>query len=62
MFERINEIEVKQLAFQKSADERFDEIFNYISEHEESSQKMFFDGQIYDAFSLLVELESEEVD
>jgi phage regulator Rha-like protein len=59
MFERINEIEVKQLAFQKSADERFDEIFNYISEHEESSQKIFFDGQIYDAFSLLVELVSK---
>jgi hypothetical protein len=56
MFERINEIEVKQLAFQKSADERFDEIFNYISEHEEASQKIFFDGQIYDAFSLLVDL------
>jgi hypothetical protein len=56
MFERINEIEVKQLAFQKSADERFDKIFNYISEHEEASQKIFFDGQIYDAFSLLVDL------
>jgi hypothetical protein len=56
MFERINEIEVKQLAFQKSTDERFDEIFNYISEHEETSQKIFFDGQIYDAFSLLVDL------
>jgi hypothetical protein len=56
MFERINEIEVKQLAFQKSTDERFDKIFNYISEHKESSQKIFFDGQIYDAFSLLVDL------
>jgi hypothetical protein len=56
MFERINEMEVKQLAFQKSADERFDKIFNYISEHKESSQKIFFDGQIYDAFSLLVDL------
>ena len=28
----------------------------YISEHEESSQKIFFDGQIYDAFSLIVNL------
>jgi hypothetical protein len=56
MFERINEMEVKQLAFQKSTDERFDKIFNYISEHKESSQKIFFDGQIYDAFSLLVDL------
>lgn len=59
MFERINEMEVKQLAFQKSTEEKFDKIFHYISEHEESSQKVFFDGQIYDAFSLLVALVSK---
>ena len=58
MFDRINEMEVKQLAFQKSTEEKFDKIFHYISEHEESSQKIFFDGQIYDAFSLLVDLVS----
>lgn len=58
MFERINKMEVKQLAFQKSTEEKFDKIFHYISEHEESSQKIFFDGQIYDAFSLLVDLVS----
>lgn len=59
IFERINEIEVKRLAFQKSTEEKFDKIFRYISEHEESSQKIFFDGQIYDAFSLLVNLVSK---
>lgn len=59
MFERINEMEVKQLAFQKNTEEKFDKIFHYISEHEESSQKIFFDGQIYDAFSLLVDLVSK---
>ena len=53
---RINEIEVKQLIYQKDADEKFDKIFKYISEHEEVSQKIFFEGQIYDAFSLLTEL------
>ena len=53
---RINEIEVKQLTYQKEADEKFDKIFTYISEHEEVSQKIFFEGQIYDAFSLLTEL------
>ena len=56
MFDRINELEVKQLEFQKSTEEKFDKIFDYISEHEESSQKIFFAGQIYDAFSLLTEL------
>lgn len=59
MFEKINEMEVKQLAFQKNMEEKFDKIFHYISEHEESSQKIFFDGQIYDAFSLLVDLVSK---
>ena len=53
---RINEVEVKQLIYQKDADEKFDKIFTYISEHEEVSQKIFFEGQIYDAFSLLAEL------
>lgn len=56
MFERINELEVRQLEYQRSADEKFDKIFDYISEHEESPQKIFFDGQIYDAFSLMTEL------
>ena len=53
---KINELEVKQLIYQKDADEKFDKIFTYISEHEEVSQKIFFEGQIYDAFSLLTEL------
>lgn len=39
MFERINEIQVKQLEYQKNTDQKFDEIFHYISEHEETSQK-----------------------
>lgn len=56
MLNRINELEVKQLAFQKSTEEKFDKVFEYISEHEEVLQKIFFDGQIYDAFSLLTDL------
>lgn len=59
MFERVNAIEVRQLAFQKSSEEKFDKIFNYISDHEEVSQKIFFNGQIYDAFSLLTALVSK---
>jgi hypothetical protein len=59
MFARINEMEINQITFQKSTEEKFEKIFNYISQHEESSQKIFFDGQIYDAFSLLVDLVSK---
>ena len=44
------------MEYQKSTDERFDKVFQYIDDHVESEQKVFFDGQIYDAFSLLVSI------
>ncbi len=56
LFERISNVELKQLEYQKQTDERLEQIFEYISEHEESEQKIFFEGQIYDAFSLIVHL------
>lgn len=56
LFERISNIELKQLEYQKETDEKLGRIFDYISQNEEPVQKIFFDGQIYDAFSLLVEL------
>ena len=56
MFEKINAIELKQLEYQKDADEKFGIIFEYMADHEESNQKIFFDGQIFDAFSLLTEI------
>lgn len=56
LFERISAVELNQLEYQKKTDEKLDEIFEYILDHEESQQKIFFDGQIYDAFSLLIDL------
>ena len=56
LFERISAIELKQLTYQKQTDKKLEQVFEFISEHEESNQKVFFDGQIYDAFSLLVSL------
>lgn len=56
LFERISNVELKQLEYQKQTDEKLEQIFSYISEYEESSQKIFFYGQIYDAFSLIVSL------
>ena len=56
MFDKIHSLELKQLEYQKESNEKFNQIFAYISEHEEVGQKIFFDGQIYDAFSLLVSL------
>ncbi len=56
MFERISSIELRQLQYQEQTDAKLERIFDYISEHEESTQKVFFDGQIYDAFGLIVSL------
>ena len=56
LFERISNVELKQLEYQKQTDEKLEQIFEYISDREETSQKIFFDGQIYDAFSLIVDL------
>ena len=53
LFERVRNIELKQLEIQKSTDERFEKVFAYIEDHAEAKQKVFFDGQIYDAFSLI---------
>lgn len=56
LFERISNVELKQLEYQKQTDEKLEQIFEHISTQKESSQKVFFDGQIYDAFSLIVSL------
>ena len=44
------------MEYQKQTGKKLEQIFEYISEHEESSQKVFFNGQIYDEFSLIVNL------
>ena len=47
---------IKRRDFEEKATKNFEKIFNYISEHQEVSQKVFFEGQIYDAFSLFTQL------
>ncbi len=56
LFEKVSHMELKQLEYQKSTDEKFDKVFQYIEDHAESEQKIFFDGQIYDAFSLITSI------
>ena len=56
LFERIERVELKQLTYQKETDEKFEQLFDFIHTRAESSQKIFFNGQIYDAFSLLASL------
>lgn len=56
MFEQIRTVELRQLGYQKATDERFERVFDYMGAHEAPSQKVFFEGRVYDAFGLLVSL------
>ena len=56
LFEKINNIELNQLEFKKITNEKFETIFKYIEDHEEVKQRIFFEGQIWDAYSLIIEL------
>ena len=56
LFDRISSVELRQLEYQRQTNEKFNQVFAYIGEHTESSEKLFFDGQIYDAHSFLISL------
>lgn len=52
LFSRLDRVELKQL----ETDKKLEEVFNYIASSTEVKQKIFFDGQIYDAFSCITGL------
>lgn len=63
LLEKVNSIEIRQIEadlkqemFEQHTNERINLIFDYIESHEEDNQKIFFDGQIFDAFSLLIDI------
>ena len=56
LFDRISHLELKQIEYQKNTNVKFNELFKYINVNTEIKQKIFFDGQIYDAFSLIVSI------
>lgn len=58
LLERIGAMELKQLEHQKSTDASLAKLFDYIEEMacEGPKEKIFFEGQIYDAYSFLVEM------
>ena len=55
IFKRITTIEYKILEY----DDNFDKIFSALQPKKIESQKIFFDGEIYDAYSLIIELIKE---
>jgi hypothetical protein len=56
MFEQIRSIDHRLDSFERSTDERFERVFDYMETHKTPIQKVFFEGQVYDAFGLLVSL------
>lgn len=56
LLDKVIDIEAKQIEYKKDSDDKFNQIFDYISEHKEVTQKIFYKGQIYDAYSLLIDL------
>ena len=52
LFSRLDRMELKQL----ETDKKLEEVFNYLATNTEVNQNIFFDGQIFDAFSFIVGL------
>ena len=54
VFERLTSVEYKLLEH----DKKFDEVFNELQKNEENKfqQQIFYNGQIYDAYSLIVDI------
>jgi len=57
LLSRIDNIETRQLIDKKASDEKFEKIFNALGEKQETpKEKIFYGGQIYDAYSFIIEL------
>lgn len=52
VFERLTSVEHKLLEY----DKKFDEVFNQLQLEENIKQRIFFDGQIYDAYSIIIDI------
>lgn len=53
---RVRDVETRQLELERSTDERFERVFDFMGERVIPEQRVFFDGQAWDAFELLVSL------
>ncbi len=57
LFQKIEQIEKKQLAFELKTDKKFEEVFEAIESREiKPKQGIFFDGQIFDAYLFVTDL------
>ena len=56
LFERLTNVEYKLLEH----DKKFDKVFDQLQNEENIKQKIFFEGQIYDAYSLIIDIIKKE--
>lgn len=59
LFTYITELEMKQEKYINESDKKFKQVFDYIAAHTESEQKIFYESQIFDAFSFFINLVSK---
>ena len=52
LFERLTNVEYKLLEH----DKKFDQVFDQLQNEENIKQRIFFEGQIYDAYSLIIDI------
>ena len=56
LFEKVITIESKMDKKFTEYDKKFDEVFDQLQHEENIKQKVFFEGQIYDAYSLIIDI------
>lgn len=56
LLEKVCSLELGLIEYQNSTDARFDLVFDYLGQRSLPSQKIFFKGETFDAFALLVDL------
>lgn len=63
LMDKVNKLEIRQIESElkhktdkEETAKKFEQVFDYIESHKENNQKIFYDGQIFDAFSLMTSL------
>ncbi len=56
VFARLDSVERRQIAFESTTDKNFEKMFQALEAGEPSKQGIFYDGQIYDAYTFVADL------
>lgn len=56
LFERLETVEKRQLSFEIKTDENFEKVFKALESQEEPRQGIFYNGQVFDAYTFAVDL------